>query len=130
VEHGLVEFSLYQADQAIGRKDFDAKVTVLKEVIEHHVEEEEKEFFPKVEKALGAERLEELCAEMEERFDQALEDDYRDGLYANLRQVLAGATKTRPAAAARGARREKSTKKPARSAKAAKRPTKRRAAAR
>jgi hemerythrin superfamily protein len=30
---------------------FDAKVTVLKEMIEHHVEEEEKEYFPQLQKS-------------------------------------------------------------------------------
>ena len=30
---------------------YEAKVTVLKEMIEHHVEEEEKEYFPEVEEA-------------------------------------------------------------------------------
>ena len=29
---------------------FDAKVTVLQEQIEHHVEEEEKEYFPQLQK--------------------------------------------------------------------------------
>src|SRR5690348_12645025 len=37
VEHGMVEFGLYQADQAIGQPDFDYKTKVLKELIEHHV---------------------------------------------------------------------------------------------
>ena len=36
---------------------FDAKVTVLIENVEHHVEEEEKEWFPEVRKALGRNRL-------------------------------------------------------------------------
>jgi hypothetical protein len=30
---------------------YDAKVTVLQEQIEHHVEEEEKEYFPQVQKS-------------------------------------------------------------------------------
>ena len=97
VEHGVVEFSLYQADQALGENDFDHKLTVLKEMVEHHVEEEEREFFPKVEKALGATRLEELGAQMQARFEAALKSDFRVPLSANLRQVLAGALKTKPA---------------------------------
>ena len=46
-----------------------AKVTVLKELIEHHVEEEENEYFPKVQKALGKDKLLELGATMQEQFD-------------------------------------------------------------
>jgi hemerythrin superfamily protein len=93
VEHGVVEFSLYQADQAQGEDDFEYKYTVLQEVLEHHVKEEEKEFFPKVEKALGKERLEELAAEMEEVFEAAKAKDFRGPLHKNLKQVLAGALK-------------------------------------
>ncbi|MGH2673810.1 MAG: hemerythrin domain-containing protein [Actinomycetota bacterium] len=44
---------------------FDAKTTVLMENVRHHVEEEENELFPKIEKALGEERVEQLGAEME-----------------------------------------------------------------
>jgi len=39
---------------------------VLEELIEHHVEEEEKEMFKTAEKKLGAERLAELGGQMEE----------------------------------------------------------------
>ncbi len=45
---------------------FDAKVKVLKEQIEHHVEEEEKELFPKVRKMLAKEELEDLAVVMED----------------------------------------------------------------
>jgi hemerythrin superfamily protein len=96
VEHGLVEFSLYRADQALGQKDFEHRVTVLKETIAHHVEEEEEELFPKVEKALGSELLQQLCARMERRFEQAMTEDFRGPLADNLRQVLDGKTKTKP----------------------------------
>lgn len=99
VEHGLVEFSLFQVDQSAQSKDqekdaFIYKCTVLKEVVEHHVEEEEKEFFPKVEKALGDQKLEDLAEEMQESFEDHTQQDFRPGLFANLRQVLAGAVKT------------------------------------
>ncbi len=51
-------------------EEYDAKVTVLKENIEHHVREEEGELFPKTRKRLGRERLEELGEEMEERKEE------------------------------------------------------------
>lgn len=96
VEHGVVEFMLYEADQAQGKKDFKFKCTVLQEVLEHHIEEEEDEFFPEAEKALGDESLEELGAKMEQTFEEALEEDFRGPLHKNLKQVLAGAIKPTP----------------------------------
>ena len=48
-------------------EQYDAKVTVLKENIEHHVKEEEGELFPNTKKRLSRERLEQLGEEMEER---------------------------------------------------------------
>lgn len=43
----------------------DAKLSVLKEQVQHHVEEEEKELFPKVRKALSREELEDLGTRMQ-----------------------------------------------------------------
>ena len=43
---------------------FDAKVAVLIENVEHHADEEEKEWFPEVRKALGRNRLVELGEQM------------------------------------------------------------------
>lgn len=96
VEHGVVEFSLYQADQAAGEPDFKFKVTVLKELVLHHVEEEEEELFPRVEKALGAEKLESLAEELEDAFEEMTSEDYHAPLFENLRQVLIGALKPVP----------------------------------
>ena len=93
VEHGVVEFSLYQADQARKDKDFSFKCQVLSELVEHHVKEEEEDFFPKVQKALGREKLQELGARMQVRFEQAKAKDYHPVLKSNLKQVLAGALK-------------------------------------
>jgi hypothetical protein len=90
VEHGVIEFCLYQANEAIGKPDFDFKCKVLKEMVEHHVKEEEEEFFPQAEKALGALALESLGEEMADAFEEALDDDFREPLYENLRQVFAG----------------------------------------
>lgn len=43
---------------------FDAKVTVLEEVISHHVREEEKEMLPKTEKQFSKAELDEIGSEM------------------------------------------------------------------
>jgi hemerythrin-like domain-containing protein len=90
VEHGVVEFALYLANEAVGKPDFDFKCKVLKELVEHHVEEEQDDFFPKVEKALGEDRLLSLGEDMEDAFDEALAEDFQQPLFENLRQVLAG----------------------------------------
>lgn len=49
---------------------FMAKVTVLKEDVQHHVEEEEQELFPKVEKLLDDDELEAVAASMEETAEE------------------------------------------------------------
>ncbi|GGX81092.1 hemerythrin domain-containing protein [Streptomyces fructofermentans] len=50
---------------------FDAKMTVLIENVRHHVEEEEKEWFPDVRKAMGRNRLVELGEQMEAAKEKA-----------------------------------------------------------
>lgn len=97
VEHGVVEFSLFKCEQHIDGEEFMHYVTVLKEVVEHHVKEEEDEFFKMVEKAFDDDELEDLGDEMETRFAEALGEDYVAALKNNLQQVLFGATKTTPA---------------------------------
>ena len=47
---------------------FEAKMTVLSELVEHHVEDEEKEMF-KLAQKLGKDELESLGEQMEERFE-------------------------------------------------------------
>jgi hypothetical protein len=54
---------------------FDAKIAVLKEQVAHHVEEEEKELFPKVRRELSASHLEAMAVEMETLFDEMMSDD-------------------------------------------------------
>ena len=111
VEHGLVEFSLYQADQAQGEDDFDYKLKVLKEALEHHIEEEESEFFPKVNRAFEKEALETLGTELAEKFEELKQGDYRAPLHSNLKQVLQGALKPIPKAKSAPARASKSRSK-------------------
>lgn len=48
-----------------GTERFDAKLMVLIGDVEHHVEEEEQEIFPKIEKQFSQEQLEEMGQELE-----------------------------------------------------------------
>lgn len=52
---------------------YDAKVSVLKEILQHHIEEEESQLFPRVKRAFGRDMLEEFGEEM-----QALAEDLID----------------------------------------------------
>jgi hemerythrin superfamily protein len=66
-EHAVVEDLLEELNgMDAGEENFDAKVTVLIENVRHHIEEEEGELFPKIRKALGDERVEQLGQRMQE----------------------------------------------------------------
>ncbi len=53
-------------ESGAGDDQFDAKMKVLKEQVEHHVEEEEKELVPKVRKSCSKEELEDLGSRMQQ----------------------------------------------------------------
>src|SRR6266550_8076329 len=60
-EHHIVKWVLSELDgMNPAHERFVAKVTVLMENVRHHVEEEEQDLFPKVNKLLGRQRLDEL----------------------------------------------------------------------
>jgi hemerythrin-like domain-containing protein len=63
----VVELSMMKPDD----ERFVAKTTVLIENVEHHMDEEEDEWFPKVREGLGRKVLQELGAEMIERRKKA-----------------------------------------------------------
>ena len=68
-EHHVVKLVIDELPEVdIDDERFEAKMTVLDELIEHHVEEEEHEMF-KIAEKLGAARLAELGSEMEARAD-------------------------------------------------------------
>jgi hemerythrin-like domain-containing protein len=56
----VVELSMMKPDD----ERFTAKTTVLIENVDHHIDEEEKEWFPKVREGLGRKTLQDLGAEM------------------------------------------------------------------
>ncbi len=64
-EHHIAKWTLREIERmASDDERFDAKVTVLMESIRHHVEEEEGELFPKLQKVMGKDELEALGAVM------------------------------------------------------------------
>jgi Hemerythrin HHE cation binding domain len=72
-EHALGELALKRL-LSISPEDegFRSKVTAAKELIVHHAEEEEKELFPAVEKAIDEDQLKELGKAMKARFTEAV----------------------------------------------------------
>lgn len=65
VEHKLVERLMEEmAREPKGDETWTAKATVLKELVEHHVKEEEGAFFRKARKLFDKQELEDMGAEM------------------------------------------------------------------
>lgn len=76
-EHALAEVSLKRLLATDPEADeFKARVTALRELIQHHVEEEESDLFPKVEKALGEDKLAQLGTQMKRRFAEVLDEGF------------------------------------------------------
>ncbi|HEU4930488.1 MAG TPA: hemerythrin domain-containing protein [Pyrinomonadaceae bacterium] len=66
-EHRLVKQLLTELEsEPNDTEEWTAKFTVLKENVEHHVEEEEDEMFPKARKALSKEQIESLGEKVEQ----------------------------------------------------------------
>jgi hemerythrin-like domain-containing protein len=74
-EHHVVDMVLPEIrESSEGSPEFDAKAKVLKDLVEHHAEEEEKEMFPKARKLMGAAQLRELGEQLQERKQDLMED--------------------------------------------------------
>ncbi|MDP2273730.1 MAG: hemerythrin domain-containing protein [Archangium sp.] len=61
-------------------EQFAPKVKVLRDIIEHHVQEEQDDIFPKVKKALSRGELTSLGEEMEAMFDQLITTEPRQNV--------------------------------------------------
>jgi hypothetical protein len=80
-EHALAEIALKRLlAMDSGDPSFKARVTALKELIEHHVKEEEEDLFPKVEKKIDEDELVMLGKEMKVAFDEVVEQGYAAAL--------------------------------------------------
>lgn len=71
-EHSLGSYQFSVVHKTfLENETWDAKLSVLKEVLEHHMDEEEKEFIPIAKKVLPKEMQEELL----EEFEKVLEEE-------------------------------------------------------
>ena len=99
-EHGVMrDLPKKIAKTRINDESLVAKIAVLQEIVEHHVQEEEDEYLPECEALLGQEQLEQLGQEMEAHF-QKLVGGKKDAAEANAEsEKQKGATKGRPTTA-------------------------------
>lgn len=69
-EHTVARFELGRAILA-ERAEKKARVTVLKDLLEHHMDDEERQMFPKVRAGVSARELDALGERMKTMFDKA-----------------------------------------------------------
>lgn len=70
-EHRLVKTLVAELQEmSASDEQYDAKVKVLKDLVDHHVEEEEGQMMPKAKKLLSSEELQELGAQVESRKEE------------------------------------------------------------
>jgi iron-sulfur cluster repair protein YtfE (RIC family) len=76
-EHAVAELALKRLlETTPDDPTFAPKVIALKELIEHHVEEEEEDLFPTVEEEMEGDALDTLGTRMSRAFEAALEQGY------------------------------------------------------
>jgi len=63
----MVDVALPEAGQGENNDDLKAKAKVVKELVEHHADEEEDEMFPRAKKLMSREELRDLGERMEAR---------------------------------------------------------------
>lgn len=71
-EHGIVDHLLRELKTVSEQHVWEAKFTVVCEMLKHHIEEEEKEFFPKLSKMLSLDIRKDLGEEYSSRFNELL----------------------------------------------------------
>jgi|SRR5436190_17216268 len=69
-EHHVVDMVMPEVSDSEGNEIFAAKAKVLRDLIEHHADEEESEMFPAAKKLMGSEQLRELGRRIKQRKQQ------------------------------------------------------------
>jgi len=73
-EHHVIDLVLPEMNDGASPEELKAKAKVLKELVEHHADEEEKEMFPRARKVLDKEELRALGEQMQLRKETLLNE--------------------------------------------------------
>lgn len=93
-EHALAEIALKRLLASDPRTEaFKARITACKELIQHHVKEEESELFPTLEDQLDEKQLESLGQRMQERFEEVMSGGYESVLPPGVGKTSADLSK-------------------------------------
>ncbi len=93
-EHAIAELALKRLlATSPDSEQFKARVSTLKQLIMNHVDEEENDLFPKVEKGLEADYLNELGKQMKQRFDEVVEIGFEDAVPEGFGETSADAAR-------------------------------------
>lgn len=93
-EHSLAEVALKRLIATdVGDEAFAARVSALKELILHHVEEEEQELFPQVEKAFDEDALATMGKAMKRRYDEVLKRGFESVVPRGMAKTAADVQK-------------------------------------
>jgi hypothetical protein len=95
-EHSLAEVALKRLLETDTEDEaFKARVIATKELIQHHVEEEEQELFKKVRKAFKEDELERLGKAMKARFDEVNAAGFENAVPKTFKKTSADMTRGR-----------------------------------
>ncbi|MDP9021650.1 MAG: hemerythrin domain-containing protein [Actinomycetota bacterium] len=87
-EHHAVELLLQEVTDADPSDErFDAKISVIQEQVQHHVQEEEQELFPQVRDGLGDDALQELGDRMRQAAERGGQEPTKDDLYQEAQDL-------------------------------------------
>jgi|SwirhisoilCB2_FD_contig_101_1281257_length_1361_multi_5_in_0_out_0_2 hemerythrin-like domain-containing protein len=87
-EHHVVDMVLPEIKaESEDSPEFAAKAKVLKDLVEHHIEEEEKDMFPKARRAMGTTELRDIGMRLKERKQELMEEE---GTMGTFQRMLGG----------------------------------------
>jgi hemerythrin superfamily protein len=104
-EHAVARFALARLLIAQEPEQKIARLAVLQELVETHIEEEEESLFPALEGRIAAPELEQLGVMMEELFDRAVEAGLEALVLPDTQELRAFLDEQSPANKGTGARR-------------------------